>query len=42
MTGDLGVTYAMGEDSQIDAGINLGLNDTADDAAIFVGLSRRF
>lgn len=42
VTGDLGVTYAIGTDTQVDAGVNLGLNDAADDAAIFVGLSRRF
>lgn len=42
VTGDLGITYAIGKDTRIDAGINLGLNEAADDAAVFVGLSRRF
>lgn len=42
VTGDLGFTYAIGGETQIDAGVNLGLNRAADDAAVFVGLSRRF
>lgn len=42
VTGDIGVTYAIGNNTQIDAGVNLGLNKAAEDAALFLGLSRRF
>jgi hypothetical protein len=42
VTFDSGVTYAIGADLQLDAGVNLGLTDEADDAEFFLGLSRRF
>lgn len=42
VTGDIGMTYAMSDDLQFDAGVNLGLTDAADDVEIFVGVSRRF
>lgn len=42
VTGDIGVTYAIGKNTQLDVGVNLGLNKAADNAAAFVGLSRRF
>jgi len=42
VTFDTGVTYAIGEATQIDAGVNLGVTDAADDVAVFVGVSRKF
>jgi hypothetical protein len=39
---DLGLTYAVTENVQLDAGVNLGLTRSADDVAPFVGLSVRF
>jgi len=42
VTFDAGLTYAISDDIQIDAGANLGLTQAADDIALFVGLSRRF
>jgi hypothetical protein len=42
VTGDAGLTYAIGEDIQLDLGLNLGLSTPADDVAMFVGVSRRF
>lgn len=42
VTGDVGVTYAVSDDVQLDTGINLGLTGAADDLNLFVGLSRRF
>ena len=42
VTGDVGVTYALSDYTQIDAGANLGLTRPADDLAVFVGFSRRF
>lgn len=41
-TFDAGLTYAVGEDTQLDLGVNVGLTDAADDLELFVGLSRRF
>lgn len=41
-TFDAGLTYAISDDIQLDAGVNLGVTDAADDLNIFVGLSRRF
>ncbi len=41
-TADIGFTYAVGKDWQLDAGINLGVTDAADDYNPFVGLSGRF
>lgn len=42
MTLDAGVTYAVDENLQLDAGINLGLTRAAEDRLIFTGISRRF
>lgn len=42
VTGDVGLTYTVGRNAQIDAGVNLGLTDAADDLAVFIGLSQRF
>jgi len=41
-TVDLGLTYALTEDIQLDAGINIGVTRAADDLNPFVGLSWRF
>jgi hypothetical protein len=41
-TVDLGLTYAVSKDVQLDAGINLGVTRSADDWNPFVGLSFRF
>jgi Putative MetA-pathway of phenol degradation len=38
---DCGVTYALTEDIQLDAGVYIGLTDAADDLTSFVGLSWR-
>ncbi len=40
-TVDTGFTYALTEDLQLDAGINVGLTPAADDVQLFVGLSIR-
>ncbi|WP_375427750.1 transporter [uncultured Sphingomonas sp.] len=42
VTGDVGVTYALSDDTQLDAGVNLGITRAADDLAVSVGVSRRF
>ncbi len=39
---DLGLTYGLTRDIQLDAGVNLGLTDSADDINPFIGLSYRF
>ena len=39
---DVGLTFALTKNVQLDAGIALGLTRTADDFAPFVGLSLRF
>ncbi len=39
---DLGLTFGIGKDVQLDAGVNIGLNDAAEDISPFVGLSVRF
>jgi hypothetical protein len=39
---DIGFTYAITEDVQLDGGVNLGLTRAADDVNPFVGLSWRF
>jgi hypothetical protein len=36
-----GVTYALGPDVQLDAGVIVGLNDAAEDLRVFTGLSFR-
>lgn len=41
-TGDMGVTYALSSDLQLDGGVNIGLTDAADDLQFFLGISRRF
>jgi hypothetical protein len=41
-TFDVGVTYAISDDIQLDAGVNIGLTRSADDVNPFVGLSWRF
>ena len=42
VTADIGVTYAVTGDLQLDGGVNLGLTEAADDLEVFVGISRRF
>lgn len=42
VTGDLGLTYGVTDDLQLDGGVNLGLTEAADDLELFVGVSRRF
>jgi hypothetical protein len=37
-----GVTYAMSENLQLDAGVNFGVTDAADRINPFIGISRRF
>ncbi len=39
---DLGGTYLLGKTTQLDAGVNLGVTDAADDVNVFVGWSHRF
>lgn len=41
-TFDLGLTYALTENIQLDAGANFGISRAADDINPFVGLSFRF
>jgi hypothetical protein len=41
-TVDLGLTYALSRDVQLDAGVNLGVTKAADDLNFFMGLSLRF
>lgn len=41
-TVDLGLTYALGPNAQLDAGINLGVTRAADDFNPFLGISWRF
>lgn len=42
VTGDIGFTYALSDNIQLDTGIAIGLTDAADDLNLFVGISRRF
>jgi len=42
VTLDTGLTFALGEDWQLDAGINVGVTRAADPIAPFVGISARF
>jgi len=42
VTADFGLTYGVTEHMQLDAGINIGLSEAADDLNVFAGLSRRF
>jgi hypothetical protein len=39
---DLGLTFAVNENVQLDAGVNLGVSRAADDLSTFVGISWRF
>ena len=41
-TFDMGLTYGLTEDIQIDAGINIGITESAEDYNPFLGLSWRF
>ena len=41
-TVDLGLTYGLTDNLQLDAGINLGVTESADDLNPFLGLSWRF
>ena len=41
-TVDLGLTYALTKNIQLDAGINIGVTRAADDWNPFVGISWRF
>ncbi|HTH45986.1 MAG TPA: hypothetical protein VMB21_00610 [Candidatus Limnocylindria bacterium] len=41
-TVDLGLTYGLTDNLQPDAGVNIGVTDSADDLVPFVGLSCRF
>ena len=41
-TFDFGFTYAVTRDIQLDAGMNIGLTDAADDLNPFIGLSLRY
>lgn len=41
-TFDTGLTYALNDDLQLDAGVNIGITDAADDVQGFVGISRRW
>lgn len=36
-----GLTYAIGDDVQLDAGVNVGLTDAADDVGVFAGVTFR-
>ena len=42
VTFDTGVTLATSDNTQLDAGVNLGVTDAADDVMVFVGVSRKF
>lgn len=39
--GDVGLTYRLGSDVQLDAGVNVGLNSDAEDINPFIGFSAR-
>jgi hypothetical protein len=41
-TVDVGLTYALTEDIQLDAGVYIGVTRSADDVNPFLGLSWRF
>lgn len=42
VTLDLGLTYGITDNIQLDTGVNLGLTDVADDTVAFLGLTLRF
>lgn len=39
---DLGLTYGIGRNLQLDGGVNFGLTEAADDLMVFFGFGRRF
>jgi hypothetical protein len=39
---DLGLTYGLTKNLQLDGGVNIGLTKSADNVNLFVGVSRRF
>jgi hypothetical protein len=39
---DLGITYGLSDDVQLDAGVNIGVTDSADDLNPFVGVTWRY
>jgi len=39
---DAGLTLAVTEDLQLDAGVRMGLTEAAEDLGVFAGISRRF
>ena len=41
-TVDAGLTYALTDDIQLDAGVNVGVTRAADDINLFFGISMRF
>ena len=41
-TFDLGLTYALSDDIQLDCGVNIGVTRSADDVNPFFGITRRF
>jgi hypothetical protein len=41
-TADLGFTYLLTENVQLDCGCNIGITDAADDINVFSGISIRF
>jgi hypothetical protein len=41
-TVDLGLTYDLSADVRIDAGVNIGVTDSADDVNVFLGFSFRY
>ena len=41
-TVDVGTTFQLAEDLQLDAGANIGVTDAADDVMLFLGISGRF
>jgi hypothetical protein len=41
-TFDVGAAYLLGPETQIDAGVNIGVTDAADDVGVFVGWAHRF
>lgn len=42
LTGNIGLTYAVNDDLQLDAGVNVGLTRSADDLTLFTGFVKRF
>ncbi|HXG99697.1 MAG TPA: transporter [Sphingomicrobium sp.] len=42
VTGDAGLTFAVSDNVQLDAGINIGITNAADDLNLFIGISSRY